>query len=391
MIRVTARKNQHTSNGNLRGIARLGYVALITFVCASAWPQAAATKPAIPLDPVDGILAAFKTHQVVTVGEGGHNNEQGYAVRMSLIRDPRFPKVVNDIVVEFGNSRYQDVMDRYARGEDVPYTTLRQVWQNTREAHEIWDVPIYEEFFRAVREINAKLPKKRKLRVLLGDVPIDWDQIKTQEDLRKVVRSDTGPAGIIEREVIAKGRRALVLYGDMHSVRRNTYWMKYVLDDGGRGRGRGTVCETGRHHRCLARTVGYEGVLDPGFGQRLDRAAAGRRDLDSAETCDARRYAAGTGVVPLLLPGRHIHSPSGQHLGTREGRPETIAADAGSIRRDSLHRPEELDDVQQADQSLVRRSGVHADAAWAHEDQRRTKCRFGRREAAGVLLETTRR
>jgi hypothetical protein len=212
------------SGGRLRNPTFLVGVALITLVCTSAWPEGA-TKPAVPLDPVDGILAAFRTHQVVTLGEGGHNNEQGYAVRMSLIRDPRFPKVVNDIVVEFGNSRYQDVMDRYVRGEDVPYTTLRQVWQNTREAHEIWDVPIYEEFFRAIREINAKLPKKRKLRVLLGDVPIDWDQIETQEDLRKVVRSDTVPAGIIEREVIAKGRRALVLYGDMHSVRRNTYWM----------------------------------------------------------------------------------------------------------------------------------------------------------------------
>lgn len=213
------------SNARFRNPASLVVVALIAFASASTWAQTLETMSAVPLDPIEGILAAFRTHQVVTLGEGGHNNEQGYAVRMSLIRDPRFPKVVNDIVVEFGNSRYQDVMDRYARGEDVPYTTLRQVWQNTREAHEIWDVPIYEEFFRAVREINAKLPKKRKLRVLLGDVPIDWDQIKTQEDLRKVVRSDTVPAGIIEREVIAKGRRALVLYGDMHSVRRNTYWM----------------------------------------------------------------------------------------------------------------------------------------------------------------------
>jgi len=55
------------------------------FECTSALPQAAALKPTIPLDPIDGILAAFKTHQV-----GGHNNEQGHAVRMSLIRDPRF-------------------------------------------------------------------------------------------------------------------------------------------------------------------------------------------------------------------------------------------------------------------------------------------------------------
>jgi hypothetical protein len=142
---------------------------------------------------------------------------------MSLIRDLRFAKVVNDIVVEFGNSRYQDIMDRYVSGEDVPHAMLKKVWQNTREPHEIWDVPIYEEFFQEVRKVNAKLPKRRRLRVLLGDFPIDWDLIKTQDDLRKAVRSDTVPAGIIEREVISKGRRALVIYGEMHFVRRNTY------------------------------------------------------------------------------------------------------------------------------------------------------------------------
>jgi hypothetical protein len=213
------------SNRYLRNPVRLIGAILIALAYACAWPQAPVTKPAVPLDPVEGILAAFKSHQVVALGEGDHNNEQGHAVRLSLIRDPRFAETVNDIVVEFGNSRYQDLMDRYVSGEDVPHAVLRQVWQNTTQAHEIWDVPIYQEFFEAVRQVNAKLPRERKLRVLLGDLPIDWDQIKTQEDLRKAVRSDTVPAGIIEREVIARQRRALVIYGDMHYVRRNTYWM----------------------------------------------------------------------------------------------------------------------------------------------------------------------
>ena len=105
----------------------------------------------------------------MALGEGAHNNEQAHVFRMSLIRDPRFAKVVDDIVVEFGNSRYQDIMDRFVGGEDVPHTQLQQVWQNTTQAHEIWDVPIYEEFFREVRKVNARLPKKRRLRVLLGD------------------------------------------------------------------------------------------------------------------------------------------------------------------------------------------------------------------------------
>jgi hypothetical protein len=30
--------------------------------------------------------------------------------------------------------------------ENVPSATLRQIWQNITQAHEIWDVPIYEEF-----------------------------------------------------------------------------------------------------------------------------------------------------------------------------------------------------------------------------------------------------
>lgn len=213
------------SNARLRNPALLVGVTLIALASTCAWSQTAELRPAVPLDPIDGILAAFKTHQVVTIGEGGHNNEQTHALRLSLIRDPRFAKIVNDIVVEFGNSRYQDIMDRFVGGEDVPHAQLQQVWQNTTQAHEIWDVPIYEEFFQEVRKINTKLSKKRKLRVLLGDLPIDWDQIKTREDLLKAKRNDSVPAGIIEREVISKGRRALVIYGEMHSVRRNTYWM----------------------------------------------------------------------------------------------------------------------------------------------------------------------
>jgi hypothetical protein len=208
-----------------RGWLRLIGTLLAVFSVTHVYPQTGSAHSAVPLDPVDGIIAALKTHDVVALGEGDHNNEQGHAVRLKLIRDPRFAKVANDIVVEFGNSSYQAIMDRYVRGEDVPYSELREAWQNTTQAHEVWDVPIYEEFYRTVRDVNAGLPKARKLRVLLGDTPIDWGQVHSRDELRQVVRTDTTAAGIIEREVLAKRRRALVIYGDMHLVRRNVYWM----------------------------------------------------------------------------------------------------------------------------------------------------------------------
>ena len=87
--------------------------------------QEAGRRPAVRLDPTSVILDAFATHSVVALGEGAHGNVLGHAFRLALIRDPRFAAVVNDIVVESGSATYQDVMDRFVRGEDVPESALR--------------------------------------------------------------------------------------------------------------------------------------------------------------------------------------------------------------------------------------------------------------------------
>jgi hypothetical protein len=194
---------------------------LLVAAVSSPAQQGAAPRPAVPVEPIAAILDAFRTHNVVALGEP-HGNEQAHAFRLSLIRDPRFAAVVNDIVVESGSSRYQDLMDRFVRGEDVPDERLRQVWQNTTVANFVWDRPIYEEFFRAVRAVNASLPAARQLRVLLGDPPIDWNSVHSAEDLLKwLSERDNYPANLIRQEVLAKQRRALVIYGDGHLWRNN--------------------------------------------------------------------------------------------------------------------------------------------------------------------------
>ena len=62
--------------------------------------QEPAPRAAVPLEPVTAILNAYRTHSVVALGLGHHNNEQGRALLMSLLRDKRFASTVNDIVVE---------------------------------------------------------------------------------------------------------------------------------------------------------------------------------------------------------------------------------------------------------------------------------------------------
>src|SRR6185503_16883387 len=111
--------------------------------------------------------------------------------------------------------------DRFVRGDDVPYETLRQVWQNTTQISGVWDYPIYEEFFRAVRDVNASLPRERQLRVLLGDPPVEWENVRTLDDLNKWGQRDSHAADVVRREVIAKKRRALLVYGDDHFAKRS--------------------------------------------------------------------------------------------------------------------------------------------------------------------------
>jgi hypothetical protein len=103
-----------------------GTLCIVSMV-TNLYAQAARPSPAVPIEPIKPILDAFGSHQLVALGEP-HGNEQAAAFRVALIRDARFADVVNDIVIESGNSRFQDVVDAFVSGQRVPDTTLRQVW-----------------------------------------------------------------------------------------------------------------------------------------------------------------------------------------------------------------------------------------------------------------------
>jgi hypothetical protein len=198
--------------------------ALLVAVVGGLGAQATADErglgPAVAADPVSVILNAFETHPLVALAEGQHWNEQGHAFRLSLIRDPRFAARVNDIVVEFGSARYQQLLQRFTDGADVRYDRLRQVWENTTQPNTVWDMPIYEEFFQAIHDLNRSLKPGRRIRVLLGDPPIDWANVSGKDDiLRWMAMRDHFAADLVRKEVLAKNRRALLIFGDGHFFR----------------------------------------------------------------------------------------------------------------------------------------------------------------------------
>lgn len=182
-----------------------------------------------PHPAVDAVLAAFATHPLVAIGEL-HEWDTEHAFLRRLIGDPRFAATVDDIVVEFGNARYQHLIDRYVLdGEAIPRPRLERVWTDTTQAPHAWKSDIYPAFFAAVRAANLGLPRDQRVRVLLGDPPIDWTRIRSKGCDRRVGprcldywlrRRDTNFASVVRRQVLAKGGKALLVAGTSHVLHR---------------------------------------------------------------------------------------------------------------------------------------------------------------------------
>lgn len=196
-------------------------IALVMLLLVPLSIRGIAQSQVKPSEPISGILDAFKTRHIVGIPDP-HRNTATHAFLLSLIRDPRFPTVVNDVVIECGNALHQDVAERFVRGGDVPYETLRRIWLDTTQAQPACDTPQPGETLRTVRAVNASLHREQQIRVLLGDPPIRWDEVKTKEDHRKWIgMREIFPAELVQCEVLAKHRRALLVYGVGHLWRKN--------------------------------------------------------------------------------------------------------------------------------------------------------------------------
>jgi hypothetical protein len=172
---------------------------------------------ALPQDGVTGIVRAFRDYPIVAIGEI-HSIRQAGDFYDSLVRDPEFQKTVNDIVIEFASRRSQPILDRYINGENVPPEELRQVWRNTTKVF-AFESPVYAHFLSTVREVNAGLPPRKRLRVLAGDSWIDWSTVTTHEQWESYQPNNRSFAHVIEKDVLNKRQRALVILGNGHVMK----------------------------------------------------------------------------------------------------------------------------------------------------------------------------
>ena len=169
---------------------------------------------------VDAIISAFSRHGVVFLGESHHSKSEHEFIAL-LINDPRFAKTVQIIGVEFANSRYQTVLDRFIAGALVPDDSLHLVWRNTTVPM-AWDSPVYDTFFRLVRSLNRRLPPEHRIRVLALDPPINWASVHSMDEFpRSFGYRDPDWFTVLDREALSQQKKVLVIAGAVHMLRKD--------------------------------------------------------------------------------------------------------------------------------------------------------------------------
>lgn len=151
------------------------------------------------------MIGLFDVAPVVAFGEAHWVREQHDLIGRLLL-DPRISTLLDAIVVEFGNARYQPLVDTFVAGNTVAPSQLRCVWSDTvgGARSRVFESPVYAEFFELARTAVAR---GAHFRVLLGDPPSHTDG------------RDRHFAAVVTRQVIAHGRTALLLAGGGHLAR----------------------------------------------------------------------------------------------------------------------------------------------------------------------------
>ena len=191
----------------MRGsVVRLGIAALLI----SAAPAVA--------DPIAAIAKQLDDHAVVQLGEF-HRDLHTHMFIQQLLRDPRFVCRVDDVAVEFGNSRLQKLADVYAAGGTLTEPQIASMYRET-SVPLTWNAPVYRAVYDTVRDINRTHLCAHPVRLVLADGPLDWSKVKTAKDLEAFADRDTAMADTVEREVLAKHRHAFLITGEFHAEKK---------------------------------------------------------------------------------------------------------------------------------------------------------------------------
>ncbi|MHC0045842.1 hypothetical protein ACGDLY_021430 [Vibrio campbellii] len=162
------------------------------------------------------ILKAFEQHNFVGIGDY-HWNDAFLNYATELVTTEAFSDQVTHIVVEFGNAKYQPVLDEYLAGGEVTQAQLEEVLRGSIYFM-AWMPDAYRNFFEAIRTRNATLPEGKKIQVHLAEAPFDWQGLQDEKVWKLAAKNKTDHFYQIAAERKAKQEKALLIFGAFHLV-----------------------------------------------------------------------------------------------------------------------------------------------------------------------------
>jgi len=124
------------------------------------------------------VIKSIENSPLVVLGER-HGLIEQHEFFYELLNDERVQSEVDFIFFEVANSAYQAVIDNYVSGEEVSKRDLQMVWQDmSTSPFSKFENGLYGKFFAVVRKINQDLPKEKQYRIIAGDPPLVWPELK---------------------------------------------------------------------------------------------------------------------------------------------------------------------------------------------------------------------
>ena len=161
--------------------------------------------------------------RLIAFGET-HQHKSLHDLIENVLGSKQIQNDIDIIIVEFGNSFYQKILDQYISGEDISIDDIKVVWRNTLiSPNTIWDSPVYERFFKTIREINKSLKSTKKYRVIAAGKSTDWSKINTKEEMifyKKTNRTEH-MFNVVGNEVFIKNKTAILIAGGWHTTQLN--------------------------------------------------------------------------------------------------------------------------------------------------------------------------
>lgn len=177
------------------------------------------------LTPEQYILSKFKLHDVILLGED-HAVKNNLDLVLNLI--PKLYEAgIYNLGMEFGASENQEDLDRLINSETYDENEARNLMYNYNVK---WPYKEYMDIYKAAWKLNKSLPENaKKFRILSLSYVYNWKDfsgIRTPESAKKIFykgNTEIYRAEIIEKEVINKGEKLLVLTGAVHAFTRYKY------------------------------------------------------------------------------------------------------------------------------------------------------------------------